>query len=965
MLAEVLLHRDTSWRVGETKAERVARRRDRTLVASDERYPGSFPGQVISVRRVGARSKSRRQARATKLLPSLRNMADKDHLSVVLDISPAQRASLASGRSKIVNDSVAPVTFNNRHGAIAPILRKQFADVEDAETRSEDRDDFEGRRFVEIALLAKQMLAPTVTHTGTTMYWVKETPTLHNDTQSGAPAGQVITLTTGGLGANAFVGGYISNTTRGEIRSIVSHNAGDATLEGSLTNWLAGDTLEVYDSWSTIQAALDQLFTDQGSTTFTASQYSRIFAGTFDENVVPNANLNTGVNGFPLIIEGDSATARASIHLAPTTGTPLAVANDFEIMVRHLKVTRADSGAAMTFTAVVDVLDVKDCDVSSTSVCISHNASRPTRISNCKLAFTSNGGVAVTSANSLEVRECEFIGSGTVNAWAFSSMGGLTVEACTFRALRSIALPFAFAAQYTFTNCSLFNCTYMFELSAFTLSYTAINCIADTVTNVFFQAPTTLPEETATAIGAEIVLRNNNFGTYTDYADIGGVKKTYAQFIALNRVDASEDIDATDPLMTDPASGDFSLQDASVCKWTGHGAGVITGINGVPLDPNHPDRGAWSSGVVPAPSWAADDSNIEATDLAATGEVGLTWDAADDTVLTNLNIGYIVESRTSDTGSGAGAWGEHFRTTTTSGTVGALADDVARDFRVTAYTRIGAAPSDVASDTDTATPTGVDVPEAPEIEATDLLNQSDVRVDIVADDLLDVSTIFYQITPGGVLQTWPNTVTGDGSETLTLTVKPYAIYAVAQRGGCNSVPSNIEFVTVQAANQFTNIRTALWEWVKGVVGNPKVIWRAPNASQPLKPYVAIKMGPTVTIGSDYHGGNDVSGVETVSGDREFVFSVQVYGKPADEDQGEVNSMLERIRSSLEKQSIQATLAAAGLAFRTVEGSADLTGIGGTEWEARAFKDFRFGITYEDTDDVGQISTVETPVGTLE
>ena len=125
------------------------------------------------------------------------------------------------------------------------------------------------------------------------------------------------------------------------------------------------------------------------------------------------------------------------------------------------------------------------------------------------------------------------------------------------------------------------------------------------------------------------------------------------------------------------------------------------------------------------------------------------------------------------------------------------------------------------------------------------------------------------------------------------------------------------------------------------------------------------MGPTVAIGHDYHGGNDEAGVETITGNREFVLAVQVHGKPANKDQGEVISMMERIRSSLEKTSIQDTLSAAGIAFRSVEGSGDLSGLGGTQWEARAFKDFRFGITHVDTDDVGQISTVETPVGTFE
>jgi len=236
----------------------------------------------------------------------------------------------------------------------------------------------------------------------------------------------------------------------------------------------------------------------------------------------------------------------------------------------------------------------------------------------------------------------------------------------------------------------------------------------------------------------------------------------------------------------------------------------------------------------------------------------------------------------------------------------------------------------------------------------------------VADNPADVSTIYYRIRPDGLLQTWGTTVTGSGSETLTgLLVRPYMIYAVAQRGGSKSLPSNVVFLTVAAADQYSNTRAALYEWVKSVVGSPTVIWREPNAPQPSRQYVSIKMGPTTLIGGDYHGGNNASGVETVVGDREFVFNVQIHGKPANEDGSASISILERLRSSLEKRSIQAILCAAGLGFVSEEGFGDLAGIGGTEFDARVYMDLRFRTTYQDTDDVGYIGTVTETVGTFD
>ena len=71
-------------------------------------------------------------------------------------------------------------------------------------------------------------------------------PTL-SDVQSGAPAGQVVTLVTGGLGTDdAYVDGFAVNVTRDEVRAIVSHTDGTATLSGSLASWLDTDTLFFY-----------------------------------------------------------------------------------------------------------------------------------------------------------------------------------------------------------------------------------------------------------------------------------------------------------------------------------------------------------------------------------------------------------------------------------------------------------------------------------------------------------------------------------------------------------------------------------------------------------------------------------------------------------------------------------------------------------------------------------------------
>ena len=92
-------------------------------------------------------------------------------------------------------------------------------------------------------------------------------------------------------------------------------------------------------TYSTIQAAVDQLWTDQGAAVFTASQYIRIFADTYDENVVPNTGFRTNeAYGYTLVIEGDPAEGRDNIIVQPTGGTyVLHLGTALEhCLVRHL-----------------------------------------------------------------------------------------------------------------------------------------------------------------------------------------------------------------------------------------------------------------------------------------------------------------------------------------------------------------------------------------------------------------------------------------------------------------------------------------------------------------------------------------------------------------------------------------------------------------------------------------------------
>ncbi|MHC4251877.1 MAG: hypothetical protein ACYS9X_22385 [Planctomycetota bacterium] len=214
-------------------------------------------------------------------------------------------------------------------------------------------------------------------------------------------------------------------------------------------------------------------------------------------------------------------------------------------------------------------------------------------------------------------------------------------------------------------------------------------------------------------VGHQLVMRNNYFYDHATvlYASDGATSYSLAEVEALNQADASGNVAGTDPQMTDPASQDYSLQVGSPCRNTGYGSGALTGYNGVAFDGANPDVGAWASGAQAAPgapTWAANTSNITATDGADSSEVDLACDVA--TPHASGSVGYIWEARTT---AGPGAWVEKGRTTTPAFTVCNLTNGTSYDFRVKAYTRIATENTTTPVDTDTMTPTsGVAEPGA-------------------------------------------------------------------------------------------------------------------------------------------------------------------------------------------------------------------------------------------------------------
>jgi hypothetical protein len=731
------------------------------------------------------------------------DLLDSNRRVVSVTFTDSAEEEAARGhRLKMVGRSLAPVTFEDRYGASATDIITRYGSVEAAE-------EAEAR--------------------------IGEYHTNEDGKKRLDPAGL------------EFLDR--ARTARKVLKTILVHTGAGLYEVGP------GKT---YSTWN---SAAGQLWTDQGSATFTSTQIVRGFADSYNEDVTFNASLNPDEKkGYQLVAEGDPNDSRSNIVVTSTSNYCFFTSCD-SLTVRHLKCTPL-AGDWAIYAATTYRCEVRDIIVSgSTQFNVYVLGGNYAMIEDSDLSGTSDG-IFVNANVMAVIRNNTIKKSGAKAEQGINGSANLIIEGNTISGyLDGIYHQSQFANAYIrLAHNTIYNCTDAIDVQSCT-QVELFNNAFDTISAYILRVTAFYDEGIEDCFMGRVILRDNIVKAgYTAFAYNGSTTKTYAEFAALDRVDADGDLIDTDPLLTDPANDDFSYQAGSPCIKSGHGSGVLYGINGVAFDANTPDRGAYSTGVAPP--------------LVA--------------------------------------------------------------------------------------------PNPPSITATDQGNQSDVQVDIVADDPADVSTIYYQLRPTGTLQTWGTTVTGSGSKTLTgLSVAPWVIYAVAERGVCKSGPSNLEFIDVAAADQYLAMRNALYEWVKGVVGNPKVTWRETNAPQQVRPYVSLKLNPTVPVGRDYHTGADSSGIETVVGNREFVFGIQIHGKPSPEDKTASMSILERIRSSLEKRSIQATLTAAGLEFVTVEGFGDLAGIGGTEYQAMAFMDIRFRTEYQDTDDVGYVGTVETPVGTYD
>lgn len=155
------------------------------------------------------------------------------------------------------------------------------------------------------------------------------------------------------------------------------------------------------------------------------------------------------------------------------------------------------------------------------------------------------------------------------------------------------------------------------------------------------------------------------------------------------------------------------------------------------------------------------------------------------------------------------------------------------------------------------------------------------------------------------------------------------------------------------AINFLTVKNNLYDWAVTVVpmGMPIIYWEV-NAPRPVIPYVTLQISQVTAVNQDYSApDSDSSGNIFMKGDRQFTLAVQSYG-------GDSLTVMENLRTSLQKQTVLDTLRANGIVFYQSLTINDITDLVDSKYESRSQLDILFGIGQVYADSPGFFDEIE-------
>lgn len=159
------------------------------------------------------------------------------------------------------------------------------------------------------------------------------------------------------------------------------------------------------------------------------------------------------------------------------------------------------------------------------------------------------------------------------------------------------------------------------------------------------------------------------------------------------------------------------------------------------------------------------------------------------------------------------------------------------------------------------------------------------------------------------------------------------------------------------ALNYNIVKNALYFWATSVIpaGMPVIFWN-PNGPRPKVPYVSLFLSSITALNQDYSSPNaDVNGDIYMKGDRQFTLQIQAYGNTGIVDP---LTILENMRSSLQKQTVLDTLRANAIVFYQSLTINDISDLVDSQFESRAQMDVLMAIGQTYSDSPGYFDTIE-------
>jgi len=163
------------------------------------------------------------------------------------------------------------------------------------------------------------------------------------------------------------------------------------------------------------------------------------------------------------------------------------------------------------------------------------------------------------------------------------------------------------------------------------------------------------------------------------------------------------------------------------------------------------------------------------------------------------------------------------------------------------------------------------------------------------------------------------------------------------------------------ATDIDYILDSIYSWIasRSVVDSQKIFKEDPNIDRPTPPSVSFRIlsGPSVLGTSDTHKYDPAEGGDVVSGHRSVTISLKAYGEQS-------HQIMSNLQASLELISVREYFTTRNMAVWIVNPVLEISTVIETGIEDRHQLDITFGVSSIQTDDEGEITTINIKDATV-